>query len=70
MAGDAEVAAGIGVVTIGALVALAVAINYQLGKAMAPSKAAESKWAWGAAIGGTLLPPVLPIMAVWKNYFM
>jgi len=51
------------------LVALSVAINYQLGKAMAPNKQAESKWAWGNAIGGTLFPPFTLGMAVYKNYF-
>jgi hypothetical protein len=70
MGDNGAAAAGLGVVTIGALVALAVAINYQLGKAMAPSAAVEGKWAWGNAIGGTLFPPTPILLAVWKNYFL
>jgi hypothetical protein len=72
-----EVAGGIAiggaVVSIGvlaAVVALAVAINYQYGKAMAPNKQAESRWAWGNAIGGTIFPPFTLGMAVYKNYFL
>ncbi len=35
---------GVGVVV--AIVAAAVAINYQIGKAMAPDRASTSSWAW------------------------
>jgi len=48
---------------------IAGAVQYQLGKAMAPSEAKESKWAWGNAIGGTLFPPITLGMAIYKNYF-
>ena len=61
--------AGLGVAYIAAIVAVAVAVNYQLGKAMAPSKDKEAKWAWGNAIGGTLVPPVTVGLAIYKNYF-
>ncbi len=36
---------------------------------MAPSKDKEAKWAWGNAIGGTLVPPVTVGLAIYKNYF-
>jgi hypothetical protein len=61
---------GVGVGVIAAIVLLAVAINYQYGKAMAPNKQSESRWAWGNAIGGTIFPPFTLGMAVYKNYFM
>ncbi len=48
---------------------IAGAVQYQLGKAMAPSEAKESKWAWGNAIGGTIFPPITLGMAIYKNYF-
>lgn len=52
-----------------ALVAISAAINYQIGKAMAPSPRDEVRWAWGNAIGGTIFPPFTLGMAVYKNYF-
>ena len=61
--------AGLGGAYLAAIVAVAVAVNYQLGKAMAPSKDKEAKWAWGNAIGGTLVPPVTVGLAIYKNYF-
>jgi hypothetical protein len=61
--------AGLGAATVAAIVLFAIAANYQIGKAMAPSPAAEGKWAWGNAIGGTLFPPLTLGMAVYKNYF-
>ena len=61
--------AGLSVAYIAAIVGVAVAVNYQLGKAMAPSKDKEAKWAWGNAIGGTLVPPVTVGLAIYKNYF-
>ncbi len=61
--------ATLGIAYVAAIVAVAVAVNYQLGKAMAPSKAKETKWAWGNAIGGTVLPPVTVGLAIYKNYF-
>jgi hypothetical protein len=66
----AAAAAGVSMAVIGGLVLLAGVINYQLGKAMAPSKADESRWAWGNAIGGTLFPPLTVGLAVYKNYFI
>lgn len=53
---------------LAAIVVVAGVVNYQLGKAMAPNGASESKWAWGNAIGGTLFPPFTLGMAVYKNY--
>ena len=64
-----ELAAGLGAGLIAAVLLVAVVVNYQLGKAMAPNEAAEGKWAWGNAIGGTLFPPFTIGMAVYKNYF-
>lgn len=57
-------------VALAALIAISVAVNYQLGKAMAPNKQVEGKWAWGNAIGGTIFPPFTLGMAIYKNYFM
>jgi hypothetical protein len=68
-AGIAVGGAVLSVGVIAAIVALSVAINYQLGKAMAPNKQVEGKWAWGNAIGGTVFPPFTLGMAVYKNYF-
>ncbi len=65
----AGMVATLGIAYVAAIVAVAVAVNYQLGKAMAPSKAKETKWAWGNAIGGTVLPPVTVGLAIYKNYF-
>jgi len=67
---DVALGAGLGVGVIVGLIAIAVAVNYQIGKALAPNKQSEAKWAWGNAIGGTLLPPVTLGMAVYKNYFI
>ena len=61
--------ATLGVGLIAALVLFSVAVNYQLGKAMAPDERSEGKWAWGNAIGGTLFPPVTIGLAIYKNYF-
>lgn len=61
-------ALGIGMGVLAGLVLLGVAINYQIGKAMAPDKRSESKWAWGNAIGGTIFPPTTIGMAIYKNY--
>jgi len=61
---------GLGVGVIAGIILFAVAVNYQIGKAMAPSKQKEASWAWGNAIGGTLFPPVTIGLAVYKNYFM
>ncbi len=61
--------AGLGAGMLAAVLLLAVAVNYQIGKAMAPNKQKEAKWAWGNAIGGTLFPPVTLGMAIYKNYF-
>jgi hypothetical protein len=74
---SATVATGdyvVGGVTVGAaalvaLIAIAVAINYQIGKAMAPNEQTEGRWAWGNAIGGTIFPPFTLGMAIYKNYF-
>lgn len=60
---------GLSVGVIAAIVAIGVAINYQIGKAMAPNAQVEGKWAWGNAIGGTVFPPTTLILAVYKNYF-
>ena len=68
-AGAGALFGGIGIAYLAVIVAAAVAINYQLGKAMAPSKDKEAKWAWGNAIGGTLVPPVTVGLAIYKNYF-
>lgn len=62
--------AGMGAAMVVGIVILAVAINYQYGKAMAPNKQVEKKWAWGNAIGGTIFPPFTVGMAVYKNYFI
>jgi len=59
---------GLGAGVVAGLILLGVVVNYQLGKAMAPSKDVEGKWAWGNAIGGTLFPPFTIGMAVYKNY--
>ena len=67
--GQEEIVAGLGVGMLAVVLLLAVAVNYQVGKAMAPSEAKEMKWAWGNAIGGTLFPPVTLGMAIYKNYF-
>lgn len=61
---------GFTALTFAGIILLAVVVNYQVGKAMAPNEAAESKWAWGNAIGGTVFPPVTLGMAVYKNYFL
>lgn len=66
---EETVIAGLGAGMLAAVLLLAVAVNYQIGKAMAPNEAKESKWAWGNAIGGTLFPPVTLGMAIYKNYF-
>jgi len=68
-AGAGALLGGMGIAYLAVIVAAAVAINYQLGKAMAPSKDKEAKWAWGNAIGGTLVPPVTVGLAIYKNYF-
>ena len=70
MGNNGAAAAGMSVVLIGGLVALAVAVNYQLGKAMAPRPSDEGTWAWGNAIGGTIFPPLTVGLAVYKNYFL
>lgn len=65
-----EFSGGLGV-SLGVLAGLAligVAINYQIGKAMAPDMQSERKWAWGNAIGGTIFPPTTIGMAIYKNY--
>jgi hypothetical protein len=66
---DGGLAAGLGAGMIAAVLLVAVAFNYQLGKAMAPNEASEGKWAWGNAIAGTVFPPFTIGMAVYKNYF-
>lgn len=63
--GAAALSAGI----IVAALAIGVAVNYQVGKAMSPDKRSERKWAWGAGIGGTIFPPTILGMAIYKNYF-
>lgn len=60
---------GLGAGMVAAVILVAVAVNYQLGKAMAPNPQVEGKWAWGNAIGGTLFPPFTLAMAIYKNYF-
>lgn len=67
--GAGGLAAGLGAGMIAAVLLVAVAVNYQLGKAMAPNEASEPKWAWGNAIAGTVFPPFTVGMAVYKNYF-
>lgn len=67
---DDAFAAGLGAATIAGLLLLGIAVNYQIGKAMAPSKNQERKWAWGNAIGGTIFPPTTVGLALYKNYFM
>lgn len=64
----ATAGATLGVGMLAAIVILGVAVNYQIGKAMAPNSQSESKWAWGNAIGGTIFPPVTLGMALYKNY--
>lgn len=62
-------AAGVGAGVILLIVAVGFAVNYQIGKAMAPDEPSERKWAWGNAVGGTLFPPLTVGLALWKNYF-
>ncbi len=59
---------GFSVAVLAGIVILGAVVNYQIGKAMAPDKASESKWAWGNAIGGTIFPPVTIGLALLKNY--
>lgn len=65
---DLAAATGLGMGILAGIILLGVAVNYQIGKAMAPSPESEGKWAWGNAIGGTIFPPVTLGMALYKNY--
>lgn len=55
-----------GLVILGGVLVLAGALNYQMGKAMAPNKEKASSWGWlGVPLG--FVPLGLPIMAIVSN---
>lgn len=62
----AVVSGGVGLAILGAVVLVAGALNYQMGKAMAPTREKAKKWGWiGVPVG--FLPLGLPIMAIVSN---
>lgn len=55
-----------GLLILGAVVVVAGALNYQMGKAMAPSTDKRKTWGWiGVPLG--FIPLGLPIMAIVSN---
>jgi hypothetical protein len=63
----AGIGLGLGLGILAFVVGASLLLNYQVGKAMAPSKDKIGTYGWGNAFGGTFIPLFTPGMAIYRN---